>query len=139
MSKRKNRKASAPNLPQETLERARQEAGLLPTPPDEAIEEAVEAVVVAQAPEIKRSRDNLPPAQVNTSAPRRKSRRKQQLTYEEMTPEEVAEALANPTIIVTEEALREQYNYVLADLRSMGILAAALFVALIVIAGVVIV
>ena len=42
--------------------------------------------------------------------------------------------LANPTKFVTEDELRGQYNYVLADLRNMGILAAALLVALIVIA-----
>lgn len=135
MSKRKNRKSAAPNLPKETLNRARQEAGLIPLSDDaeeEAVEEAVEAVVVAQAPELKR-RDSLQPA-----APKRKTRRKQQITYEEMTPEEVAEALANPTITVTEEALREQYSYVLNDLRSMAVLSAILFVALIVFAGVIV-
>lgn len=136
MSKRKNRKSSAPNLPKETLERARQEAGLgsvpLVTPseesePDEAAPEApIEAAMVAKAPEIKRAQPT-----------RRKTRRKQ-LTYEEMTAEDVAYALAHPTIEVTEEALREQYGYVLADLRSMAILAAILFVALIVIAGVIV-
>lgn len=143
MSKRKNRKSSgAPNLPKETLYRARQEAGLMPIPAEaeeETSDEAVEAVIVAPAPEVKRSRETLPTAQVSSTPPKRKSRRKQQLTYDEMTPEEVAEALANPTIEVSEGALREQYNYVLADLRSMGLLAAALFVALIVIAGVIIV
>jgi transposase-like protein len=136
MSKRKNRKAGTPNLPKETLERARQEAGLIPAPePTEAVEvEEVVETVVAEAPEVRRLRDTLPPAQ----ASKRKSRRKQQLSYEEMTPEEVADALANPTIVVTEESLREQYSYVLADLRSMAILAGLLFVALIVIAGVVV-
>ena len=143
MSKRKNRKSNSPNLPKETLQRARQEAGLIPAPEaeedaEEAVEEAIEAVVVAQAPEVKRSRDTLPPAQAS-SRPSRKSRRRQQLTYEEMTPEEVAEALENPTLVVTEEALREQYSYVLTDLRSMAILAGILFVALMVIAGVIVV
>ena len=50
--------------------------------------------------------------------------------------EVVADLLKNPTRTVTEEALREEYSYVLTDIRSMGILAAALIAALIVLAQV---
>jgi len=43
----------------------------------------------------------------------------------------IAELLANPTKFVTEEELRDEYTYVLQDLRGMGILAGVLFVALV--------
>ncbi len=42
--------------------------------------------------------------------------------------------LANPSVEVTEEQLREEYSFVLSDLRNMGILAAALFVVLVLLA-----
>ncbi len=50
---------------------------------------------------------------------------------EELTQEEIAEGLANPVRQVSEEELRAQYGYVIADLRSMGILALGLFVLMI--------
>jgi hypothetical protein len=142
MSKRKSRKNSKPNLPEETLERARQEAGLAPKPQreesePEADEEAEDVEVAAPAVSIPRSeiprRRDLPAQPV-----KRRAKPRRQMTYEEMSPEDVAYALEHPTKVVTEEALREQYGYVLADLRSMAILAAVLFIALIVIAAVVI-
>lgn len=43
----------------------------------------------------------------------------------------VAELLANPTKVVTEEDLRADYGFVIKDLRNMGILAALLFIALV--------
>ena len=45
--------------------------------------------------------------------------------------EAMEEMLANPTKFVTEEELRGEYNYVLLDLRNMGMLAAALMVLLV--------
>ena len=41
--------------------------------------------------------------------------------------------LANPTRIVTEADLKAEYAYVMTDLRTMGILATILVIALIVI------
>lgn len=140
MSKRKNRKSSTPNLPQETLERARQEAGLSPVEPrpsaneddiDDEVVSAADAAPSAPNPDTSRQRDMPLPPQTN-----RRKRKPKPLTYEEMTQEEVAHALENPTKIVTEAELRIQYSYVLMDIRSMAILAAVLFVALIIIAAV---
>ena len=51
-----------------------------------------------------------------------------------MTGAEISELLANPTKHVTEEEMRQQYSYVLSDLRSMGVLASLLFVIMIVVA-----
>lgn len=117
MSKRRNRRTQ-PNLPDEVLARARREAGVEDAPAEtDATDEAVPA---------RRSRDQLPQVQ------RRK--RQRDVEPEELTGAEIAERLANPTKEVTEEDLRQQYNYVLADLRSMGILAGLLFVIMIVVA-----
>jgi hypothetical protein len=139
MSKRKSRKNSKPNLPEETLERARQEAGLAPKreEPETEAEEVEEIEISAPVmsipqPEAPRRRETL------AQPVKRKARPRRPANYEEMTPEDVAYALEHPTKIVTEESLREQYGYVLADLRSMGILATGLFVALIAIAAVII-
>lgn len=136
MSKRKNRnKSGAPNLPQETLERARREAGLEPqvddTPEDEA--EAVADEVIDEIEPVLPRRRSAMDAPVRPAASRR---RRKEVAYEEMTHEEIMERLANPTKVVTEAELQRDYQYVIADLRSMGLLAAALFVALIVVAQV---
>ena len=42
--------------------------------------------------------------------------------------------LEHPTRVVTEEELSRDYGYVIKDLRSMGLLAAALIITMIVIA-----
>ncbi len=51
-----------------------------------------------------------------------------------MSPDVVADILAHPTKIVTEDELRAQYGFVIADLRNMGLLALGLMVALVVLA-----
>lgn len=54
----------------------------------------------------------------------------------ELPPELVNEMLLNPTKVVTEDQLRNEYGYVLADIRSMALLAAGLVVLLVVMATV---
>lgn len=131
MAKRRNRNTS-PNIPAETLARARrQAAGLDPDAPDPIEAEVESSVPLAEAPAA------VPLA--GAGASRRRIRERKQLAYEEMTSEEIAERLSNPTRTVSEEELHAQYGYVLADLRSMGLLSALLFVALILIAGFIVV
>ena len=48
----------------------------------------------------------------------------------------IANLLQNPTRTVCEETLKTEYNYIIADLRSMGVLAAGLVVLLVVLAQV---
>lgn len=156
MSKRKNRKKS-PNLPEETLRRARQEAGLEPTPDDETDDETADAPVSESAESVSEAApvaepeaeadadaaDEEAPAVAVPARSRRRSRstdspnraRRKTKDYEEMTAAEVAHLLENPTKTVTEEELHQQYGYVLQDLRSMAILAAVLFVGMIVAAS----
>lgn len=72
----------------------------------------------------RRARDGgAKPASVERAAP-------------ELPQDLVSEMLLNPTKVVTEEQLRGEYGYVLADIRSMAILAAGLVVLLVVLATV---
>jgi hypothetical protein len=143
MSKRKNRSASSPNLPQSTLERARQQIGKTesaveeeaPAAPVEAKVEPVAKPVVAPAP---RPGPRPARATTGTSSARRRTttdtaskRRK-----DEMDMDYVRNRLEHPTRVVTEEQLRQEYSYVTQDLRSMAILAVALIAALVVLAQV---
>lgn len=110
MSRRRRRR---PNLPQDTLARARREAGRAEEP-------------ATAAP--RRSSEGAGRQERGRPSPRRvRSLR----AGEELTQEEIAERLANPVRQVTEAQLREQYGYVVADLRSMGLLAAGLFILMI--------
>lgn len=140
MSKRKNR-GKSPNLPEEVLARARQQAGLEPAADqDEAeVEEAPPAPVVKPKAAEKAEK----PAPPRAERPRESRRRRELRQVEYQAGERkasaydsamLAEMLAHPTRQVSEEELHEQYGYVITDLRNMGVLAAVLFVLLIVIA-----
>lgn len=135
MARRKNRTSST--LPPETLERARQQAGV----ENEEVED--ESTPVEEPKTVNtgsgekkmtagaRSRRRSAAAAAVMSS-RTSSRRDRKI--EELTMEDIEHLLHNPTKVVTEDELRQQYGYVLRDLRNMGMLAAALFVALIVLA-----
>jgi hypothetical protein len=66
---------------------------------------------------------------INLDAPPRKAKPADALDHEQ-----IAHLLHNPTKTVPESVLREQYTYVLADVRGMILLAAVLFTLLIVVA-----
>jgi hypothetical protein len=126
MTKRK-KKRSQPNLPEETLARARREAGIEEEEESEAAPAAeILRPVESSAPAPRPRPDALPTAQ------RRKRRR--EIVAEDMTHAEIADLLTHPTKTVTVEELKAQYTYVVTDLRSMGALAAFLFIAMIVVA-----
>jgi hypothetical protein len=124
MSKRRNR--SSANIPQKTLERARQQAA---TPSADEEAESTPARVEPAAP--PRPRATVSAASRRGSGAQSIRKRKAE---EKMSSETVAELLANPTKEVTEAQLRGQYGYVVADLRNMGLLALGLMVALVVLA-----
>lgn len=65
-------------------------------------------------------------------APRGDAPRREKV--EEYSSEVVADVLNHPTITVTEAQLREEYSYVIADIRSMAILSAGLVALLVVLA-----
>lgn len=115
MAKRRRRK---PNISQTVLEQARQGvAGSSAS--DASPEQDAAAAATTKAP--PRRRRALQAAQLE--------RRKDAGT---LGGEYVAERLANPTKLVTEDDLRADYGFVIRDLRNMGILAAGLFIALVI-------
>lgn len=142
MSKRKNRSTS-PNLPQATLDRARQQiSGDVPATPAEPIEEAaVEAKiepVVSSPPSPKTSG-----ARVSSSAARARSNRRPQPAQakggrkEAMGTDIVRNRLLNPTRDVTEDQLRLEYGYVMRDLRTIAIISVAMIALMVIVAQIV--
>ncbi|MBI1279544.1 MAG: hypothetical protein GC179_15565 [Anaerolineaceae bacterium] len=138
MSKRKNRNQS-PNIPQSTLDRARQQLGQaadegpVESAPEVKTEKVVQAAAKAEPGVTARpaAERRARPARTGTSttrAPRSTSRKddKHDISY-------IRARLANPTRIVTEADLKAEYGYVIKDLRAMGILATVLVLALVVI------
>ncbi len=128
MSKRKNR-ASSPNIPQAALDRAREQLlGEQETAPVKSAETAPAPKPQAAAPasaSAVRSRRQTTSGGAQTRRARAAERTDMSI---------VRDRLDHPTRIVTEAELRQEYGYVLQDLRSMGILAAVLVVLLVLIA-----
>jgi hypothetical protein len=125
MSKRRRKKR--PNLPEATLRRARRQAGLDEADDkqnDEAASDSDESSSSSGSDDsvVERAarRRRLSPVQLERSRERG-----------ELDVEIIEDMLANPTDVVSEEQLREDYGHVLLDLRNMGILAAILMVVLV--------
>ncbi|MCY3934613.1 MAG: hypothetical protein OXG09_01285 [Chloroflexi bacterium] len=145
-----SRRRQQPNLPEETLRRARQAAGLLPE--EEEAPEAAAASAEAEealADEATAGESGAAGAASATSgaqveaeaasrAAQRAARRRQRLERvsqadarsDALDADTIAERLRQPTRVVAESELRADYAYVLRDLRSMAILAAVLVAAL---------
>lgn len=132
MSKRKKRN-SKPNLPQATLDRARQQSG-----------EGEDAPLAAEATQSKqeKNKDKRGEKQRESRSENRGNRRvkpdvmqySQRKKKGALDKETIKNALANPTIFVSAEQLRDEYGYVISDLRSMGLLAGVLMVFLVALA-----
>ncbi|MAU10401.1 MAG: hypothetical protein CL607_11305 [Anaerolineaceae bacterium] len=133
MSKRR-KKGNKPNIPQATLDRARQQAGL---PVEEPVEEIEEEPVKAQAAPKSPSKpkDTRPARRTRARSTgsvqldTRKKRRSEPETYQ------IEDALAHPTVFPDNEDLQAEYGFVLRDLRNMFLLAAVLMVALVLMAS----
>ena len=128
MAKRRRKK---PNISKAVLEQARQTA---------AGDEAGASETEATAQETAAA--DIAASAVAAETPRRQRRRRRDLQAVQLErrkdegaldAEYVADLLANPTKEVSEEELRADYGFVIKDLRNMGILAAGLFVALVLI------
>jgi hypothetical protein len=139
MSKRKNRTAS-PNIPQATLDRARQQiSGDVPVTPAAPVEEAaVEAKVESVTQTNPAPRPSA--ARVSASSNRARSTRRVQPAQakggrkEAMGTDIVRNRLMHPTRVVTENQLREEYGYVMRDLRMIGFISIAMIVLMVVVA-----
>lgn len=160
MSKRKNRDRS-PNIPQATLERARRQAEELGTvvnepvaetnaPIVEAAAEPVKTAATATAPAVtgkqreeRRAEQGIKPRNGGSGGSARRTTvspggmvvpRPRRRKSEVLSLAEIEDLLEHPTKTVTEAELHADYGYVLSDLRNMGVLAAVLFIFLIVLA-----
>lgn len=128
MSKRKNR-TSSPNIPQAALDRAREQlVGEQETAPVKSAETAPTPKPQTAAP----SPTSAIRSRRQAASGGAQARRTRAVERTDMSI--VRERLDHPTRIVTEAELRQEYGYVLQDLRSMGILAAVLAVVLVLIA-----
>ena len=143
MSKRKNR-SSAPNIPQATLDRARQQLGGDAVPaPDEPVE-AVEAEIKPEPVKAAPVPSSRVAAQRAVSSPRSRANANRRVQSaqskgghkELLDTEMVKNRLLHPTRIVTEDQLREEYGYVISDLRTIAIIAVAMVVLMVVLAQV---
>ena len=123
MAKRRRKK---PNISQTVLEQARQgitDEGSADAAPADESSTAAPAAPTGAAPK-------LPPRRRRALQAAQLERRKDEGVLE---AEYIADLLANPTKVVTEDDLRADYGFVIKDLRNMGILAAGLFIALIIV------
>ena len=153
MSKRKNRSASSPNLPQEALERARrqiaEERGDLAEPaptPEPKVEEkpkpAVQARPASMAPyrpvtETRSTRITPTTVSAGRVSKRRANEPGQGKRRDDSEPFDmklVRYMLLHPTKTVSREELTEQYHYVIRDLRQIAMLSAGLIIALVALA-----
>lgn len=142
-----SRRRQQPNLPEETLRRARRAAGLLPedgaeseapAPAPEASESTAADAIAGDAILGDASATAVAPEEAVSRAAQRAARRRQRLERvsqtdahsEALDAATMAERLRQPTRVVSESELRADYAYVLRDLRSMAILAAVLVAAL---------
>lgn len=136
MSSKRSSRTGAKKVNRDLLDRARQQAQSLESESveDAEIEDAEEEVAASVA------RRSASASRLSDSGSRSRStaarlREKNKETRKKaMTTDDVYDILAHPTKIVSEAELHAQYGFVLADLRSMGILALATFVGLIVVA-----
>ena len=141
MSKRKKKSTSGPDLPQAALERARKQSR-----GEEVEQDAVEEKPKAPEKKVERrveSRTTQGPtaASRRAAAPTTTRRPQQPASAQRRTSKEktlsnamIQDMLEHPTKYVSEEQLREEYGFVLADLRSMALLSATLFVVLVILA-----
>ena len=144
MAKRKKR-SKKPNLPKATLERARAQArgeDYVPEyedeveddipeeePEPEAVADDEEDDARASRRERRSSRRRSSPSAVQYSR-----RRGNNTDAEALDNAALGNMLARPTKFVSEEQLKEEYGYVVADVRNMFVLAGGLFVLLVVLA-----
>ena len=146
MSKRKKRGSKSPNLPQEVLDRARAQAKGetyvpdydAPDASDDVAEEVIEAEEEVTA--AKSSRSSASDIRSRRGSSRRRSA-PAAAQYSKRRGGDVAigsdamqQLLTKPTKFVSEEELRSEYGYVVADIRNMFLLAGALMVLLVILA-----
>ncbi len=127
----KKKSSGQRRINKDVLERARQQARALEQQDDDTPDDQPQpAVSSAPAPVAPSSA----PVRRSVSTAKRLREKNEEARKKALTAEDIAELLANPTKVVTSEELQAQYSFVLTDLRNMGVLAAASFGVLILLA-----
>lgn len=141
MATKKKATTSGQRLNRELLQRAREQAREIEAEAEEeAVEEGDFSIEIAESAAPVADSPRRESARPTGSASRRASTAKrlrdknEESRRKSMTGEQISEILANPTKFVSEAELREQYGFVLRDLRSMALLAGASFFVLVVLA-----
>lgn len=131
---KKKANTSGQRLNRELLERARQQAREIEAEEEDDSEEVapVASVIGDQPVNVRRPAAGTQRRSVSTA--KRLRERNEEVRRSALTAEDISQMMANPTKVVTEAELRAQYGFVLHDLRSMGLLAAASFLILIALA-----
>jgi len=138
MSKSKKR-SSSPNVPQAALERARQELGgdKAVKPAEPAEENPAKAQKTPLTPYVAASPKEVSArVRVRSSASRRSETAQPRSSRSKDQPdaEIIKNRLLHPTRVVTEDQFRQEYGYVIHDLRTVAIIAAAMIVLMVVLA-----
>jgi hypothetical protein len=129
---KKRRRKSTPNLPEAALEHARRQVedddGEATSADQKRAERAARRAErrarAARAREgIRAGNASVDPSTASASSSRKKS--------DKLDNETIQQLLANPTRVVSEEQLHEDYGHVVADIRNMFILAVILMVVLV--------
>jgi hypothetical protein len=131
---KKKAATSGKRLNRELLERARQQARAIEA--EDADDEVVDESAGDEAETVRRVepvRPNVAPGtqRRSVSTAKRLREKNEETRRKGLTADDISELLASPTKVVTEEHLREQYSFVIRDLRNMAVLAAASFVFLV--------
>jgi hypothetical protein len=147
MSKRKNR-SSAPNIPQATLDRARQQitGSAEPTPaPAEPVETVAAEAKSEPVAKVAPSASSRVAAQraASSSRGRTTSGRRVQSAQaksggrrDQLDSQLVKNRLLHPTKTVSEAELRQEYGYVVKDLRTIAIISITMIAIMVVLAQV---
>jgi hypothetical protein len=138
------RKTSKPNLPADTLARARAQADeendAAPSAdlPEATTAEPVmdELIVVEEAAPVMAQRPARPrPARTSTSKRLQQAQAERQKKKAALEPETIKEMLLNPTRFPSAQELARDYAFVVKDLRNMFVLSIVLVIFLVALAG----
>lgn len=127
----KKKSSGQRRINKDVLERARQQARALEQQDDDTPDKHPQPAVSSPPVPVASS---SAPVRRSVSTAKRLREKNEEARKKALTAEDIAELLANPTKVVTSEELKAQYSFVLTDLRNMGILAAASFGVLILLA-----
>jgi hypothetical protein len=148
----KKRKSTTPNIPQATLERI--QGGVTPVDSDTSPTPEPESEAARQPKQSTSSKQESDSALAERAARRAERRarassgrtalrssmsgtKRERRSDRALDHASIRERLVHPTKLVTEAELRNDYSYVIRDLKSMFLLAGSLFVLIVILGNVI--